>query len=130
MTKEQFNALASEEEVKIEDTIWKVQSVYPLQGIIMVYCHTYPERTVPFRYENCEIVEKDLLRKYLRSDCRASSEEEDLKNIRAIVFSELVQPKPELKFPTLEDFLDYAKGGRSFEAIRNWFIIKTKRLNS
>jgi hypothetical protein len=134
MTKEQFNYLQNEEEVKIGNQLLKVHSKYQEEGIIMVCLAE--GLNVPFRYENCEIVEKDQLRKYLRSDCRASSEEEDLKNIREIVMAEFIPEihvAPELKkirFPKGLEYKEFKhKAIPLAEEELNWFISRTNELN-
>jgi hypothetical protein len=115
MTKEQFKSLKKDQEFKCENNVYKATSIHINQGIILGTEGIVP---LPFRYENCELVSKDALVEYLKSDefdhvCSVES----LSKIRSIVRKEVIDS---LKFPSYEELRSNGY---------DCFIEETKKLN-
>lgn len=70
MNKQQFEALDKGNKFTMNGTPYKVSYTYPLQGIIMGV-GSVTDIPIPFRYENCELVEQDRLVEYLKKTTMA-----------------------------------------------------------
>jgi hypothetical protein len=127
MTREEFTSLKLNDEITYEGNEYKVVNVYPMQRIIMA--KGILNVTIPFRYEDVELVVKDALLEYLIKITAASdthTDEQIADNIRSIVRKEVIDG---LKLPTYED-LRVKCNPYITQSFFDWFVEETKRLNS